>query len=259
MQVLNSSEATDELYYLSCGPDLTVRSYSGCNVNGVKFLVKERDSRRTTQNSGVSVPGSDDDTQPAYFGVLEEVLEFTYVKQDYCVLLFKCKWFDTSPNRKHVIYESKLTTLRGDKEWFKEDPFIFASQARQVFYVIDPLKGAPWQVVQTFSHRHLWDIPIEESVENDDIVQEDDSSDGNFTFMEPEMEALSVHREDVEPEICTSDIDNVVRHANVAVDNSNDEEMDDTLEEYLDNEVKEDNQSDYDSDEPVELLNDDSE
>lgn len=236
--MLNSSEAADELYYLSCGPDLTSRSYNGCNVNGVKFLVKEQDSKRTTQNSGVSVPGSDDDTQPAYFGVLEQVLEFTYVKQDYCVLLFKCKWFNTSPHRKHVIYESKLTTLHADKEWFKEDPFIFASQARQVFYVIDPLKGAPWQVVQTFSHKHLWYIPVEESVENDDIVQEDDSSDGNFAFMEPEMEALSVHRIDVEPEICTSDIDNVVRHAN---------------------EVREDNQSDYDSDEPVELLNDDSE
>ncbi|EXB96389.1 hypothetical protein L484_023109 [Morus notabilis] len=80
--------------------------------------------------------------------------------------------------------------------------------------MIDPLKGALWQVAKTFSHRHLWDIPTEESVENDDIVQEDNSSDGHFTF----------------------------KHGNVDVDDFMEEEVDETLEEYVDDEVREDDQ-----------------
>ncbi|KAL9451247.1 hypothetical protein AB3S75_012909 [Citrus x aurantiifolia] len=32
-----SIAATNELYALACGPDLRVRSYSGCGVNGVRY------------------------------------------------------------------------------------------------------------------------------------------------------------------------------------------------------------------------------
>ena len=60
--MLDDPEKKTELYYLSCGPKHIVNSYSGCIVNGVKFLINERDSRRSTQNSGVSVPSSDDGT-----------------------------------------------------------------------------------------------------------------------------------------------------------------------------------------------------
>ena len=76
----NSQDCTEELFFLSCCSELSVGFYSGCVVNGVKFLTSNRDSRRVTQSSGISVPGSDDGSLPNYFGILEEVLEFTYVK-----------------------------------------------------------------------------------------------------------------------------------------------------------------------------------
>ena len=218
------------------------------NVNGVKFLTEERDSRRTTQCSGVSAPGSDDGKEPDYYGVLEQVYELTYVKQDYRVLLFKCKWFDTSKRRKNVIYDGRITSLRVDKVWFQNEPFIYPNQARQVYYVMDPLKGAPWQVVKSVCHRHIWDIPIQaDREESDDIVQQDDSSNVPLTFMEDAMEAISVHRIDVEPEVCNADIANIVGDSNINIDNFINEE-DDTLEEYVDDEVESNENSDYDSD-----------
>ena len=148
----------DKLFCLSVRPDFSVASYSVCIVNGVKYLSIDHDSRRITQNSGVSIIGSNDGTLPDYFGVLEQVLELTYVKQAYHVLLLKCKWFDTSPRRNNTVYEEHFTTLRTDKEWYKDEPFIFASQARQVFYTNDPLKaanGIPCKIIHIFSHRHL--------------------------------------------------------------------------------------------------------
>ncbi|KAA0067295.1 Transposon, En/Spm-like protein [Cucumis melo var. makuwa] len=50
---------SDDLYALACGPNDCARSYSGCIANGVRFHTKDRDSRRTTQNSGVMVPCDD--------------------------------------------------------------------------------------------------------------------------------------------------------------------------------------------------------
>ncbi|GMN55031.1 hypothetical protein TIFTF001_024157 [Ficus carica] len=56
----------------------------------------------------------------------------------------------------------------------------------------------------------------------------------------------------------TSDIDNIVRHVNVDGADFIEEEIDDTLEEYVDDEVPEDDQWNYDNDEPVELMIEDN-
>ncbi|BBH05827.1 hypothetical protein Prudu_017327 [Prunus dulcis] len=70
----NSPTYSDELYNLAFGP-IRAELFSGCNVNGVKFLGAARDDKLCTQNSGVHVPDR------------------------YQVIMFKCRWFDTNPNR----------------------------------------------------------------------------------------------------------------------------------------------------------------
>lgn len=45
---------TDELYALASGPEFWVKTYSGCVVDGVRFLFEEEDKHRITQNSEVS-------------------------------------------------------------------------------------------------------------------------------------------------------------------------------------------------------------
>ena len=42
--------------------------------------------------------------------------------------------------------------------WYKDDPFILATQATKVFYLLDTKYGDNWRVVQKFSHRHLWSV-----------------------------------------------------------------------------------------------------
>ncbi|GJZ00855.1 uncharacterized protein Tco_0518284 [Tanacetum coccineum] len=66
---------SEELFSLACGPT-SACTYPACIVNGVKFVVHERDILHTTQCSGVSTPGLDGEM---YYGQLEEILELTYI------------------------------------------------------------------------------------------------------------------------------------------------------------------------------------
>ncbi|GJX36110.1 hypothetical protein Tco_0247667 [Tanacetum coccineum] len=66
---------SEELFSLACGPT-SACTYPACIVNGVKFVVHERDILHTTQSSGVSTPGLDGEM---YYGQLEEILELTYI------------------------------------------------------------------------------------------------------------------------------------------------------------------------------------
>ena len=40
----HSPEATEALYGLACGPDVEVKKYNTCIVNGIRFHTKDRDS-----------------------------------------------------------------------------------------------------------------------------------------------------------------------------------------------------------------------
>ncbi|GJX08488.1 Myc-type, basic helix-loop-helix domain-containing protein [Tanacetum coccineum] len=62
---------SEELFSLACGP-ISTCTYPACIVNGVKFVVHERDIFHTTQCSGVSTLGLDGEM---YYGQLEEILE----------------------------------------------------------------------------------------------------------------------------------------------------------------------------------------
>ena len=166
-----SGEVNDDLYALSCGPDRRVRTYTGYIVNGVKFLTKEVDDRRQTQNCGVNVPGTHGGIESDYNGVLDQVVELDYVKG--CrVVLFLCTWFDSDRRRRHVVYEPYHTIVDTSWEMYKEDPFVFPDQVRQVFYVQDPTKpNSSWKFVERFTHRHTLDIPLDDARDYVDIVE----------------------------------------------------------------------------------------
>ncbi|GJX07066.1 retrotransposon gag domain, retroviral aspartyl protease [Tanacetum coccineum] len=60
-------------------------------VNGCEVCRTRRDERRNTQNSGICLPGPDEEM---YYGQLEQILEFSYLS--FKTVLFRVKWFDTS-------------------------------------------------------------------------------------------------------------------------------------------------------------------
>ncbi|XP_060672399.1 uncharacterized protein LOC125422155 [Ziziphus jujuba] len=71
----------------------------------------------------------------------------------------RCAWFDTNVKKKKMITEFQITSINVTSYWYKNDPFVLASQAKQVFYVDDYKMGQHWKVVRKVHHRHLWDFP----------------------------------------------------------------------------------------------------
>jgi len=152
MNIVHAPEVTHELLSLASKSNIVVSSYPACIVNGVRFVTHGRDVRLKMQNSGVSVLGTEHEI---FYGQLQEILEFSYLN-NFSVVLFKCKWFRC--DSRHMVIENNITCINITSESYKDDQFILASQAQQVFYVEDPSCGPTWRVVQHVNHRSIWDI-----------------------------------------------------------------------------------------------------
>ncbi|GJT61671.1 Myc-type, basic helix-loop-helix domain-containing protein [Tanacetum coccineum] len=185
-----------EFFSLACGPSSNATLYTACLVNGVRFMVHYRDINRTTQTSGVSTPGPNGET---YYG--EQILELTYIGCNK-VVLFGCKWFDisnvkrfyTKHNIKHINTSSASTAL------YCNQPYILATQARQVFYLDDPgRRPLHWKVIEYVNHTKNWHgdkIVIEDNEDvihdNIDVALSADLDDLDFVNMSMNDESTEV-------------------------------------------------------------------
>ncbi|CAL2239656.1 unnamed protein product [Prunus armeniaca] len=162
----NSPSYSEELYNLAFGP-IRTELFSGCHVNGVKFLGTARDDKLCTQNSGVHVPGGGESTDIDFYGKLTTVMQLLY-KDRYQVIMFKCRWFDTNPNRQgSVKINHGLLSVNINKTWYDDDPYILANMARQIMYLDDPKAGSGWKVAQQMDQRNVYAIPKLDSTDND--------------------------------------------------------------------------------------------
>ena len=111
---------------------LKVNKWTNKSISGLKFLVKlinflfkfitcDCDSRLKTQNSGVSVPGTGDES---FYKQLQEILELSYLNE-FSVLLFRCTWFKCDARRK--VIENNITSIDISAESYKDHQFIPAS------------------------------------------------------------------------------------------------------------------------------------
>ena len=59
-------------------------------------------------------------------------------------------------------------------KWNKDDSLILATQDRKVFYLPDTKLGKKWQVVQTYDHRHLYNVREIESAQYNALAYQED-------------------------------------------------------------------------------------
>ncbi|GJU52437.1 hypothetical protein Tco_1226151 [Tanacetum coccineum] len=139
-----SKESVSEIVrWISYGPRTTVVKYDAYNINGYTFRTKCHDGK-FYQNSGVSVEAIDlhiskevaTTRQTFYYGVLQEIWVLDYRFRQ--IPLFKCDWVN---HRAGGVKRDNLgyTLVDLNNLGHKVDPFILASQARQVFYVKDQI------------------------------------------------------------------------------------------------------------------------
>ncbi|XP_073525456.1 uncharacterized protein [Phyllobates terribilis] len=166
--------------WLSRGPRLCVRSYEGYDINGFTFYTRRQDEKSVVQNSGVKVIASSRvyasakdkrpvDATQSYYGVIEEIWELDY--NNFTIPVFRCKWVN-NPNgvKQDEIYPG-LTLVNFDRLSDSDEPFILASQAKQIFYVVDNVDPRWRAVVQ--GKRHI--LGIDDVVDEDEYDEYDDT------------------------------------------------------------------------------------
>ena len=146
-------------------------------VNGFKFHTSTYGSHRSTYNSGVCVKGSNySDYSNDFYGILDEILILEYprlpIKR---TVLFKCSWFDPTPNvgmRKHP--SCNLVEVNKRRKFSKYEPFIMAMQAEQVYYAPFPSKRreSEWLAVCAIKAKTFVEVQSEEEQE----INEDDEA-----------------------------------------------------------------------------------
>ena len=170
--IQSGSSINHTLRWLSHMPQTRVLSYEAYIINGFRFHTVERDNMHINQNSGATVVAESyhvsslKDANPilsssSYFGVIQEIWELDYIK--FRIPVFKCRLFD--PTRLKVN-DLGLTVIDCNKIGFKNDPFILATQARQIFYVKD-CSNASQKIVLARNSRFMTDGY---SIGEDDMV-----------------------------------------------------------------------------------------
>ncbi|XP_057249341.1 uncharacterized protein LOC104883507 [Beta vulgaris subsp. vulgaris] len=153
---------SDRLKSLSYGPNFSASLYSGFVINGCTFYTREQDEHSTMHNSGVTLEA--------------EALHFASAKDKHPVY---CKM------HYYGVIEETLVNL--NKIGHKKDPFILASQAKQVFYVTDPSDKRMSVVISPGSRHiiddHEGDIAMEEESLIRKVQLEIDDNDESSTYV----------------------------------------------------------------------------
>ncbi|KAK1382955.1 hypothetical protein POM88_020690 [Heracleum sosnowskyi] len=172
----NSESISDRVKWLSRGPDSFVYSYKCYLINGYTFYTREHDATNTMQNSGVSITAtalhqSNHDEDPilaktTYFGRIANIWELDYV--GFRMPVFDCDWV----NNVGGVHVEDSGFIRVDlaKIGYKDDSFIMATQAQQVFYVTDPV-DKKWSIVvmsNKLNNNYQVSDGVDEEVDNID-------------------------------------------------------------------------------------------
>lgn len=208
-----------ELVHLAKGPFDVARKHRGFKINGYKFRSARYD--RMTQNSGIVVVAKTSsyshvkDSNPilgdvTYYGRLKEIIELDYMGR-FNVVLFKCDWVDVTLGRGIKKDEWGFTLVNFSNlihtgEKLEHEPFIFASQANQVFYVNDHLNPG-WSIAIGVKPRDIYNEGSDEMLEDaefepyhasfvEDVAE---SSNHNRSWVRMDVEGTVVDDEEETP------------------------------------------------------------
>ncbi|XP_042946556.1 uncharacterized protein LOC122279792 [Carya illinoinensis] len=175
-------------------------------MNGTTFHTKQREEHRLTQNSGVLVPGDHQGRPIDFYEVVMDIIELNYLGWHH-VYLFKCDWFDVCDMRRGVHVGNHFTSLDSTRKCYKDDPFVLACQASQVFYLKDTSLGRNWLVVQKVTSRNVYDIPSttvgdddDDELPKDEAYQDEEySPPAHFVHQDDTCVDMPLHRLDIDP------------------------------------------------------------
>ncbi|KAG9450550.1 hypothetical protein H6P81_010515 [Aristolochia fimbriata] len=148
-----NTNGEEDIFFLASGPKPNVITYKGFFMNDYNFEITYVDNLCVTQNSGIATIR---EAEEIFYGTLEMVLEVTFGNLP-PIHLFNCNWYDMKEGSGWLVDDHKFTMVNTTKRCFADKPFIFPSQAQQVFYSMDPLKS-DWSIINRWKPRDTYDI-----------------------------------------------------------------------------------------------------
>ncbi|KAG8486118.1 hypothetical protein CXB51_019459 [Gossypium anomalum] len=171
-RVWSGKDINNEVKWLSQGPNRVVKRYSAFLINGFRFHTKSRKRLRRTQNCGIVVNSSITsytnarDSNPVegnveYYRLFTDIIELDYYGKRK-VILFRCDWADVNTSRKIKNDQFGFTMVNFSQlihtgQQLIDEPYVFSSQVKQVFYSKDPTDEG-WYVVLRKIPRDLFDM-----------------------------------------------------------------------------------------------------
>jgi len=208
-----------QLREFSRGPNNVAKRFSGYLVNGYRFHTMQRDARRKTQNSGVTLVSltesfaSSKDKNPRtepvnFYGAINDIIELNYYGH-FKFVLFRCDWYEVEE------VEYGLTCVYFNKKCYQDDAFVIASQVQQCFYVQDPLNVNRHYALKT-DPRDLFKMGIQSDFEATGVNAADE---------------INLVREDI-PRTIIEKPANILQ--GIEDEDEEDSDFDDTLFDYMD-------------------------
>ena len=166
VQSLPIESVSEEIRALAFGPNSVVRECKALVTNGYKFVITDRAINMSTQHDGVMLTATTDcfasasDSRPrsenvSYYGLLDKIQILDYYSHGRVVMM-KCKWFDTMTRHGTFIDDNGFRVIDTTRFLSTDEPYIFASMAKQVFYVKDHARPG-FSVVNVVVPRHIFD------------------------------------------------------------------------------------------------------
>jgi hypothetical protein len=189
------SSIPSELRRLSRGCGLKVKSYDIYEVNGYRFRSEKYEKSRgnlTTTNTGVLAVGDDDGSNKEleYYGIIKDIIELKFDGgSDFSLVLFECHWFHPTNGVRHLD-RLGLVEVAHESCNPANEPFVLASQVKQVYYLPYPCKSDPnlngWWVAYKVSPVAKLSIPSMEEYNDEDPpcidTFQEDGLEGEFVI-----------------------------------------------------------------------------
>ena len=160
-----------------------------------------------------------------YYGVITEIISLQYLNGKR-VVLFNCDWWDVNNKGKGVkVDKHGFVTVNSRRKLKTNEPFVLASEARQVFYAKDGFHP-DWLIVLKTQPRHHYDVPstIRSSKGNSgmgmEAQQQDSSGSSHIAALliseeeDKDFDALAEKRDDIDEVIIHASEDNAPKFTN---------------------------------------------
>ncbi|KAL0416858.1 UNVERIFIED_CONTAM: hypothetical protein Slati_3517700 [Sesamum latifolium] len=157
------------------GPTAEVTTFPCYFVNDYNFHTECHNVGKSTFNCGVCIKSSScTDTDNDFYGILKKVIQLDYpLIPNMQIVLFKCRWVDPVRGVKvHPRYH--LVNVNFKKVYQKNEPFLLAQQAVQVYYTEYPSMKrdkVDWMAVCKIKARRV----VDDSHWTEVAFQEDES------------------------------------------------------------------------------------